>query len=1138
MAKAGYPFFLLVSTAIVGVGIAQSNSNQPKPTTRMEENPTVIGMDRGYPKLKFGLLAEWTTPDGDQGHAFPTVGVLPLVLSTLNIDPDRFDGYDLQFDWVDTHCDINLGLEAVSRWWKEGYVGVFGPGPGCGCTYEGRLAAAVNIPMVDYGCDENPVSDKNIYPTFIRTLPPSIQVIDSIMLTLERYDWDQLSFVMKNNSKYVGIFETIRTIFRLRDYEILHEEYYTDFDAWDYEMADPFVDIIQRTKDTSRIYLFLGEAQELRQFAMTCLDEGIMDGGEYHILAPVIDVVIRDSQDYHSLQYTIDSTRYISSINIDYMRRFQYREYTRTDDDKAALAMAYVTLITGVPVFQSIQWDWYSILVLENALRDPFNGDLELKADIDYGSIYLWDAAMQFLQVLENAILEGRDIYNGTELVRQMFNTTYYSKGERWHQFTNNGDGVKPYALLHWIPIPEGDGGAGAGSMGMYPVGTFERSALSGNWSFVRNEEYPELEPIWPGRTIPPLDMPPCGFHGELCTNWGLYLGTSIPAALILFFGIIGFFIYRKRKYEAALDSLVWKVDWSEVQTKSTEVNSQGFSMKSMVLSAISVISNAEKQQIFAHIGTYRGTICAIHAVHKNHVDLTRSVRTELKIMRDMRHDNVCPFVGACIDRPHICILMNYCAKGSLQDILENDDIKLDSMFLASLIADLVKGIVYLHSSEIKSHGHLKSSNCVVDNRWVLQITDYGLHEFKKGQKEDVDMGDHAKMLSKLWTAPELLRMGKNKPSAGTPRGDMYSFAIILTEMYSRQEPYSENELDLADVLDRVKASEVPPYRPILNAVNEAAPDCVLQAIRSCWAEQPEERPGILETRTMLAPLQKGLKPNILDNMIAIMERYTNNLEELVDERTQELRKEKAKTEQLLHRMLPPSIASQLIKGIAVLPEAFDMVSIFFSDIVGFTALSAASTPIQVVNLLNDLYTLFDAIIANYDVYKVETIGDAYMLVSGLPIRNGDRHAGQIASAAWHLLESVKSFVVPHRPDVFLKLRIGIHSGSCVAGVVGLTMPRYCLFGDTVNTSSRMESNGLALKIHVSPWCKEILDKLGGYDLQERGLVAMKGKGEILTYWLVGQDPSYKITKIKPPPQKLSPEVMEAAANRVIPDDI
>ncbi|NP_999705.1 speract receptor precursor [Strongylocentrotus purpuratus] len=1104
---------------------------------RLDFNPTIINEDRGRTKIHVGLLAEWTTADGDQGTlGFPALGALPLAISLANQDSNILNGFDVQFEWVDTHCDINIGMHAVSDWWKRGFVGVIGPG--CGCTYEGRLASALNIPMIDYVCDENPVSDKSIYPTFLRTIPPSIQVVEAIILTLQRYELDQVSVVVENITKYRNIFNTMKDKFDERDYEILHEEYYAGFDPWDYEMDDPFSEIIQRTKETTRIYVFFGDASDLRQFAMTALDEGILDSGDYVILGAVVDLEVRDSQDYHSLDYILDTSEYLNQINPDYARLFKNREYTRSDNDRALEALKSVIIVTGAPVLKTRNWDRFSTFVIDNALDAPFNGELELRAEIDFASVYMFDATMQLLEALDRTHAAGGDIYDGEEVVSTLLNSTYRSKTDTFYQFDENGDGVKPYVLLHLIPIPKGDGGATKDSLGMYPIGTFNRE--NGQWGFEEalDEDANVLKPVWHNRDEPPLDMPPCGFHGELCTNWALYLGASIPTFLIIFGGLIGFFIYRKRAYEAALDSLVWKVDWSEVQTKATDTNSQGFSMKNMVMSAISVISNAEKQQIFATIGTYRGTVCALHAVHKNHIDLTRAVRTELKIMRDMRHDNICPFIGACIDRPHISILMHYCAKGSLQDILENDDIKLDSMFLSSLIADLVKGIVYLHSSEIKSHGHLKSSNCVVDNRWVLQITDYGLNEFKKGQKQDVDLGDHAKLARQLWTSPEHLRQEGSMPTAGSPQGDIYSFAIILTELYSRQEPFHENEMDLADIIGRVKSGEVPPYRPILNAVNAAAPDCVLSAIRACWPEDPADRPNIMAVRTMLAPLQKGLKPNILDNMIAIMERYTNNLEELVDERTQELQKEKTKTEQLLHRMLPPSIASQLIKGIAVLPETFEMVSIFFSDIVGFTALSAASTPIQVVNLLNDLYTLFDAIISNYDVYKVETIGDAYMLVSGLPLRNGDRHAGQIASTAHHLLESVKGFIVPHKPEVFLKLRIGIHSGSCVAGVVGLTMPRYCLFGDTVNTASRMESNGLALRIHVSPWCKQVLDKLGGYELEDRGLVPMNGKGEIHTFWLLGQDPSYKITKVKPPPQKLTQEAIEIAANRVIPDDV
>ena len=136
----------------------------------------------------------------------------------------------------------------------------------------------------------------------------------------------------------------------------------------------------------------------------------------------------------------------------------------------------------------------------------------------------------------------------------------------------------------------------------------------------------------------------------------------------------------------------------------------------------------------------------------------------------------------------------------------------------------------------------------------------------------------------------------------------------------------------------------------------------------------------------------------------------------------------------------------------------------------------------------------------------METIGDAYMVVSGLPTRNENRHAGEIATLSLDLLHHIKSFRIRHIPEALLQLRIGIHSGPCVAGVVGLKMPRYCLFGDTVNYASRMESSGLALRVHVSPECKEILDDLGEYHLLDRGPVTMKGKGEIHTYFLQGRD--------------------------------
>nr|XP_040578040.1 uncharacterized protein LOC121126774 isoform X2 [Lepeophtheirus salmonis] len=222
--------------------------------------------------------------------------------------------------------------------------------------------------------------------------------------------------------------------------------------------------------------------------------------------------------------------------------------------------------------------------------------------------------------------------------------------------------------------------------------------------------------------------------------------------------------------------------------------------------------------------------------------------------------------------------------------------------------------------------------------------------------------------------------------------------------------------------------------------------------------------------------------------------------------KAQELKLEKRKSDKLLYQMLPPTVAESLQAKKPVTSETFESVTVYFSDIVGFNELAAESTPMQVVTLLNSLYKLFDARIDRYDVYKVETINDSYMVASGLPVRNGDKHAAEIATMALDLLTRSSTFIIPHRQGEKLQLRIGIHTGPVVAGVVGSKMPRYCLFGDTVNTASRMETNGEAMKIHISMETKLLLDTLGRYKTERRGLVEIKGKGLLDTYWLLGRD--------------------------------
>ncbi|KAH3824150.1 hypothetical protein DPMN_125979 [Dreissena polymorpha] len=324
--------------------------------------------------------------------------------------------------------------------------------------------------------------------------------------------------------------------------------------------------------------------------------------------------------------------------------------------------------------------------------------------------------------------------------------------------------------------------------------------------------------------------------------------------------------------------------------------------------------------------------------------------------------------------------------------------------------------------------------------------------------------------------------------------------------MCSRAEPFTEESwyTSVSDTVERIKNCGIKPYRPTLNE-HEHIPE-IVQLANRCWEELPSDRPTFQKVRKVLKKIRmtrnNGESQNVLDVLLQRMEQYANNLEGMVEEKTQAFLEEKKRSEELLYKVLPRSVADQLRMGHSVNPEAFECVTIYFSDIVGFTTISANSTPFQVVDLLNDLYTCFDAIIENYDVYKVETIGDAYMVVSGLPVRNGNEHVRHIARMSLDIVNSVRQFVIRHKPDEPLMARIGLHSGPVCAGVVGQKMPRYCLFGDTVNTASRMESNGKAMKIHISEATMGLLLPFGTFTVEERGIIEVKGKGRVRTFWL------------------------------------
>ncbi|XP_076401266.1 guanylate cyclase soluble subunit beta-2-like [Peromyscus maniculatus bairdii] len=209
---------------------------------------------------------------------------------------------------------------------------------------------------------------------------------------------------------------------------------------------------------------------------------------------------------------------------------------------------------------------------------------------------------------------------------------------------------------------------------------------------------------------------------------------------------------------------------------------------------------------------------------------------------------------------------------------------------------------------------------------------------------------------------------------------------------------------------------------------------------------------------------------------------------------------EKKKTETLLYAMLPEHVANQLKEGKKVAAGEFETCTILFSDVVTFTNICAVCEPIQIVNMLNSMYSKFDRLTSVHEVYKVETIGDAYMVVGGVPVPV-ESHAQKVANFALGMRISAEEVMNPVTGEP-IQIRVGIHTGPVLAGVVGDKMPRYCLFGDTVNTASRMESHGLPNKVHLSPTAYRALENKG-FDIVKRGEIEVKGKGKMTTYFLI-----------------------------------
>merc|ERR1712012_1528874 len=227
----------------------------------------------------------------------------------------------------------------------------------------------------------------------------------------------------------------------------------------------------------------------------------------------------------------------------------------------------------------------------------------------------------------------------------------------------------------------------------------------------------------------------------------------------------------------------------------------------------------------------------------------------------------------------------------------------------------------------------------------------------------------------------------------------------------------------------------------------------------------------------MLATTQEQIQMKML---LDAAEKKADKLEE----QQKKLNEVMKKSDDLISQMLPKSVAEELAKGKSneEICKTYECVTMLFSDIVTFTVICSHLKPLQVVQLLNNMYTLFDFLCDQNAVYKVETIGDAYLIVAGCPVKAAN-HAIKICDMAFDMMDGISMLKDPSNGEP-IHMRIGCHSGPVVAGVVGLKMPRFCLFGINVGLTEKFESNSKPDQIHISEKTQELLSNQ--YKVEER----------------------------------------------------
>ncbi|TMS37583.1 hypothetical protein L596_004484 [Steinernema carpocapsae] len=966
-------------------------------------------------------------------------------------------------------------------------------GPYCNAEMDAvsKMAAFWNVPIIGYMASSNAFADKTIYKTLARvSLRTTNSLAEAVCSLLVHYSWKRIAIVTNTGAMAFERTSAFEEVFHKRGVTVLKKIMF-DENADAKNMLNS--GLLAELKSSARIVICMfSSTRELsKEFMQAAYTYGLNTHDFVYIL-PWLQAEAKDTSpwvgaDGEMIQKIKD--HYANAIIIDDVNGFDNTLVTPFKERVEANGMSTDELDMSNLYGYIHLYDALKLYAI--AARTAFNETLNPEVVTDGRFVWNEMRRMQFAGLVSAEGVSSGLVMMDDMAERAAVYAAFY--------VTPNRDEVIKMAELEPYPAANCDGLKN--HSGCFDLKVSD--LITGFW------------PSMDGR-MPP-DEPACGFKNERCDYTLFIVLGSVVIALIA--TVISAFILRRILGTRALARTPWRIFRDDMRIVNEE------EMKSM-LSIGSTKTKLSNMSAFvkhhAIVGT--NTHASFHLYpQRRPITFTRQDMHLLSQMKQCVHDNLNPFLGmACNEKEEMLVLWKFCSRGTVQDIVYNDDVILDSKFHGAFVRDITLGLEYLHASVIGYHGSLTPWSCLIDRNWMVKLTDYGIaNPLEKWEKQGIvstetlkendEKSGSAQKTSILYCAPEMLKNREVNRRRGMDQdwvkqsqmrrqaGDIYAFGMVMYEILFRSLPFPEST-NMSELVDYLRDGQKV-YRPTIQDRSTIHPD-LAALLHDCWNENPEIRPSIRRVRLNTESYLK-VKGSLVDQMMRMMEQYANNLEKLVKERTGMLEEANQKADKLLSQLLPKYVANELKLGRPVPPKTFSSASVMFSDIVGFTTLCSNSSPLEVVTMLNSVYSGFDDLIFKHEAYKVETIGDAYMVVSGIPEENGLRHLMHMSDVAIEIMKFLITYEIPHRKSQRMRIRLGLHTGPVAAGVVGITAPRYCLFGDTVNMASRMESTGLPEMIQISERFNQLLEKhYPEFNTTLRGTVEIKGKGSCTTYFL------------------------------------